>query len=307
MALFGHVVTAMVTPFAANGEVDYAKAAVLARRLIEGGNDALVVAGTTGESPTLSDEEKIGLFRAVKEAVGDRGKVIAGTGTYDTAHSIHLSREAHHAGADGLLLVNPYYNRPSQEGLYAHFRAVAESTPLPVMLYNIPGRTGVNCTPETIARLAEIPNIVAVKEAAGSLDQVSEIRVRTPDHFHIYSGDDSLTLPKLAVGAIGVVSVAGNIAARPIQEMIRAFFAGQVAEALRLHRRLWPLFKVLFITTNPVPVKCAMRLSGFDCGRVRLPLVDATPAEEAQIRRVLEALDLIPAPARSGGDSDKGN
>jgi 4-hydroxy-tetrahydrodipicolinate synthase len=297
MALFGHVVTAMVTPFDAGGEVDYPKAAALARRLIDGGNDGLVVAGTTGESPTLSDEEKIRLFRAVKEAVGDRGKVIAGTGTYDTAHSIHLSREAHRAGADGLLLVNPYYSRPSQDGLYAHFRAVAESTPLPVMLYNIPGRTGVNCTPDTIARLAEVPNIVAVKEAAGSLDQVSEIRVKTPDAFLIYSGDDSLTLPKLAVGAVGVVSVAGNVTARPIQEMIRAFFAGRVTEALRLHRRLWPLFKVLFITTNPVPVKAAMRLSGFDCGRVRLPLVDATPKEEDQIRAVLARLDLVPAPA----------
>lgn len=297
MALFGHVVTAMVTPFTAGGEVDYAKAATLARRLVGDGNDGLVLAGTTGESPTLSDEEKIGLFQAVKDAVGGRGKIIAGTGTYDTAHSIHLSREAHRVGADGLLLVNPYYSRPSQDGLYAHFRAVAESTPLPVMLYNIPGRTGVNCAPETIARLAEIPNIVAVKEAAGSLDQVSEIRVKTPDHFLIYSGDDSLTLPKLAVGATGVVSVAGNITARPIQEMIQAFFAGRVAEALRLHRRLWPLFKVLFITTNPVPVKCAMRLSGFDCGGVRLPLVDATANEEAQVRGVLEALDLVPAAA----------
>lgn len=297
MALFGHVVTAMVTPFDAGGGVDYAKAGTLARRLIENGNDGLVIAGTTGESPTLSDDEKIRLFRTVKEAVGDRGKIIAGTGTYDTAHSIHLSKEAHRAGADGLLLVNPYYNRPSQDGLYAHFRTIAESTPLPVMLYNIPGRTGVNCTPETIARLAEVPNIVAVKEAAGSLDQVSEIRVRTPDPFLIYSGDDSLTLPKLAVGAVGVVSVAGNLASRPIQDMIRAFFAGRVVDALRMHRRLWPLFKVLFITTNPVPVKAAMRLSGFDCGRVRLPLVDATPKEEEQIATVLQALDLVPTPA----------
>ncbi|MBI3998541.1 MAG: 4-hydroxy-tetrahydrodipicolinate synthase [Armatimonadetes bacterium] len=296
MTPFGHVVTAMVTPFDASGAVDYARAAALARRLIDAGNDALVVAGTTGESPTLSDEEKITLFRAVKEAVGHRGKVIAGTGTYDTAHSIHLSKEAHRVGADGLLLVNPYYNRPSQDGLYAHFRAVAESTPLPVMLYNIPGRTGVNCTPETIARLTEVPNIAAVKEAAGSLDQVSEIRVRTPDEFAIYSGDDSLTLPKLAVGAVGVVSVAGNLIPREIQKMIKAFFAGQVAEALRIHRRLWPLFKVLFITTNPVPVKAAMRLAGFDCGKVRLPLVDATPKEEEQIRAVLQKLELVPAP-----------
>jgi len=298
MALFGQVVTAMVTPFDAGGQVDYAKAATLAKRLIDRGNDALVIAGTTGESPTLSDDEKIRLFRAVKEAVGTRGKIIAGTGTYDTAHSIHLSKEAHGAGCDGLLLVNPYYNRPSQDGLYAHFRAIAESTPLPVMLYNIPGRTSVNCTPETIARLAQVPNIAAVKEAAGSLDQVSEIRVRTPDSFLIYSGDDSLTLPKLAVGATGVVSVAGNLVPIPgeIKKMIKAFFDGQVAEALRIHRRLWPLFKVLFITTNPVPVKAAMRLSGFDCGNVRLPLVDATPKEEEQIQAVLKTLDLVPTP-----------
>lgn len=297
MPFFGHLITAMVTPFDADGRVDYARAAVLTGRLIASGNDGLVVAGTTGESPTLSDDEKVRLFGAVKEAAGERAKVIAGTGTYDTAHSIRLSKEAHRAGADGLLLVNPYYNRPSQDGLYAHFRAVAESTPLPVMLYNIPGRTGVNCTPETMAQLAEIPNIVAVKEAAGSLDQVSEIRVRTPDRFSIYSGDDSLTLPKLAVGATGVVSVAGNLAGAEIQAMIRAFLAGKVEEALRLHRRLWPLFKVLFITTNPVPVKAALRLAGFDCGRVRLPLVDATPKEEEQIQAVLRALGLMPAQA----------
>ena len=301
MAPFGHLITAMVTPFDASGTVDYARAATLAKRLVEAGNDGLVIAGTTGESPTLSDDEKIRLFKAVKDAVGDRGKVIAGTGTYDTAHSIHLSKDAQRAGADGLLLVNPYYSRPSQDGLYAHFRTIAESTPLPVMLYNIPGRTGVNCTPETIARLAQVKNIVAVKEAAGSLDQVSEIRVRTPDAFAIYSGDDSLTLPKLAVGGVGVVSVAGNLApaALEIQQMIRAFLAGKTAEALRIHRRLWPLFKVLFITTNPVPVKAAMRLSSFDCGKVRLPLVDATPKEEEQIRGVLQTLNMMPAPVKA--------
>lgn len=297
MPSFGHLITAMVTPFCADGRVDCTRAAALTGRLIASGSDGLVVAGTTGESPTLSDDEKTRLFAAVKEAAGDRAKVIAGTGTYDTAHSIRLSREAHRAGADGLLLVNPYYNRPSQEGLYAHFRAVAESTPLPVMLYNIPGRTGVNCLPETMARLAEIPNVVAVKEAAGSLEQVSEIRVRTPDRFSIYSGDDSLTLPKMAVGAAGVVSVAGNLAGLEIQAMIQSFLAGNVGEALRLHRRLWPLFKVLFITTNPVPVKAALRLIGFDCGRVRLPLVDVTPKEEEQIQAVLRALGLMPVQA----------
>lgn len=301
MAVFGQVVTAMVTPFGAGGEVDYARAAKLALRLVEGGSDSLVVAGTTGESPTLRDEEKIRLFGVVKTAVGERARVIAGTGTYDTAHSIHLSQEAQKSGVDGLLLVNPYYNRPSQDGLYAHFRAVAESTPLATMLYNIPGRTGVNCSPETIARLAEIPNIVAVKEAAGSLDQVSEIRMRTPDRFLIYSGDDSLTLPKLAVGATGVVSVAGNLVGGEIGRMIRSFTEGHHNEALGIHRRLWPLFKVLFITTNPVPVKCAMRLAGFDCGGVRLPLVQATSSEEEQIGAVLRSLGLAAETPSPGG------
>src|SRR5574341_470041 len=180
MAVFGRVLTAMATPFDESGAVNWERASALAKRPVETGSDGIVVAGTTGESPTLSDEEKIALFRAVKETVGDRAVVVAGTGTYDTKHSIHLSQEAERAGADGLLLVNPYYNRPSQDGLYAHFRAIAESVRLPCMLYNIPGRTGVNCAPETIARLAEIPNIAAVKEASGSMDQASEIRRRTP-------------------------------------------------------------------------------------------------------------------------------
>ncbi|MGH7416894.1 MAG: 4-hydroxy-tetrahydrodipicolinate synthase, partial [Candidatus Rokuibacteriota bacterium] len=174
MTQFGNVITAMATPFDREGRLDERRAGELARRLAAHGSESLVVAGTTGESPTLSDEEKVRLFRIVKEAVGERAKVIAGTGTYDTAHSIHLTKDAARAGADGILLVNPYYNRPSQDGLYAHFRAVAESTSLPVMLYNIPGRTGVNCLPETVARLAEVPNIVGIKEASGSLDQASD-------------------------------------------------------------------------------------------------------------------------------------
>ena len=211
MAQFGHVITAMATPFDREERLDYKRAAELARWLVDHGSESLVIAGTTGESPTLSDEEKVELFRTVKQAVGGRAKVIAGTGTYDTAHSIHLSKQAEKAGADGLLLVNPYYNRPSQDGLYAHFRKVAESTSLPVMLYNIPGRTGVNCLPETVARLAEVPTIVAIKEATGSLDQASEVRQRTPPEFLIYSGDDSLTLPMLAVGGYGVVSVASHL------------------------------------------------------------------------------------------------
>ncbi len=294
MTQFGYVMTAMATPFDREGRLDERRAAELARRLANGGSESLVVAGTTGESPTLSDQEKIALFRLVKEAVGDRAKVIAGTGTYDTAHSIHLTKEAARAGADGILLVNPYYNRPSQDGLYAHFRAVAESTALPVILYNIPGRTGVNCLPETVARLAEVDNIVGIKEATGSLDQASEVRKRTPRDFLIYSGDDSLTLPMLAVGGTGVVSVASHLAGEEIGKMIRAFHAGDISTALALHLRLWPLFKVLFITTNPVPLKAALRLAGFDAGAPRLPLVEATPKEQEQIRAVLGELALLP-------------
>ncbi|MDQ7844841.1 MAG: 4-hydroxy-tetrahydrodipicolinate synthase [Armatimonadota bacterium] len=294
MAIFGRVLTAMATPFDADGAVNWGEAARLARHLVDHGSDGIVVAGTTGESPTLSDEEKVRLFRTVKEAVGDRAAVVAGTGTYDTRHSIHLSREAERAGADGLLLVNPYYNRPSQDGLYAHFRAIAESTRLPCMLYNIPGRTGVNCLPETIARLSEIPNIVAVKEATGNLDQASEIRRRTKDDFLIYSGDDSLTLPILAVGGTGVVSVASHLVGPDIQEMVRAYERGEVRRALQLHLRLLPLFKVLFITTNPVPLKAALNMSGFQVGVPRLPLVEATPKEKEQIQAVLKELAAAP-------------
>lgn len=293
MSGFGRVLTAMVTPFDESGEIDYAQAASLAKRLADSGTDSIVVAGTTGESPTLTDEEKIRLVRMVKDAVAGRALVVAGTGTYDTKHSIHLTREAARAGADGILLVNPYYNRPSQDGLYAHFRAIAESTSLPCILYNIPGRTGVNTTPETIARLAEVPNIAAVKEASGNLDQASEIRRRTPDSFLIYSGDDSLTLPILAVGGAGVVSVASHFVGREIQNMIRAYEQGDVRKAMQIHVKLFPLFKVLFITTNPVPVKAALNLSGFRVGKPRLPLVEATPKEKEQIQAVLKELALV--------------
>jgi len=295
MAEFGRVITAMVTPMDRALAVDYERAAGLAKRLVDHGSDGLVVSGTTGESPTLTDEERIRLFRTVKQAVGDRAAVIAGTGTYDTAHSIHLTEEAERAGCDGVLLVNPYYNKPSQEGLYQHFKAIATRTRLPVMLYNIPGRTSVNCEPQTIARLAEVPNIVAVKEASGNLDQMSHVRRLTPPSFKLYSGDDSLTLPLLAVGGAGVVSVAAHVAGREIGEMIDAFFAGQVGRATELHLRLWPLFKVLFITTSPTPVKAAMALAGFDCGGLRLPLVEATSKEREQIAAVLKQFAPVAA------------
>lgn len=292
MADFGRVLTAMATPFDESGAVDFEQAASLAKHLVANGSDGIVVAGTTGESPTLSDEEKIRLVRTVKDAVAGRALVVAGTGTNDTRHSVHLTKDAQRAGADGILLVNPYYNRPSQDGLYAHFRTIAESTPLPCMLYNIPGRTGVNTAPETIARLAEMPNITAVKEATGNLDQASEIRRLTKDDFQIYSGDDSLTLPMLSVGGAGVVSVASHLAGREIREMVQAYQQGDVRRAVQLHIRLFPLFRVLFITTNPVPLKAALNMSGIKVGKPRLPLVEATAKEKEQIGAVLKALAL---------------
>jgi 4-hydroxy-tetrahydrodipicolinate synthase len=292
MAALGRVITAMVTPMDRTLAVDYGRAAALAKRLVANGSDGLVVCGTTGESPTLSDEEKVRLFHTVREAVGARAAVIAGTGTNSTAHSIHLTREAERAGCDGVLLVNPYYNKPSQEGMYRHFKEVADSTRLAVMLYNIQGRTSVNCEPATVARLAEIPNIVAIKESSGSLDQMSQIRKLTPPTFLMYSGDDSLTLPLLAVGGYGVVSVASHLAGREIREMIEAFVGGDVRRAQALHMRLWPLFKVLFITSNPVPVKAALGLAGFEVGGLRLPLVEVTPKERDQIAAVLKELAL---------------
>lgn len=290
---WGPVVTAMVTPFNENLEVNYDAAQALAELLVQTGSTGLVVSGTTGESPTLTHEEKVTLFRKVKEAVGNRAAVIAGTGSYDTAESVHLSQEAERVGVDGLLLVAPYYNRPSQEGLYQHFKAIAHAVDLPVMIYNIPGRTGVNVEPATLLRLAEINNIVAVKEASGNLNQMSEICASAPDGFLVYSGDDSLTLPLLAVGGVGVVSVASHVVGRDIQRMCEAFFAGQVQEAAELHHRMLPLFKALFCTTNPVPVKAALNMMGANVGGVRLPLVEANEKEKEIVRKALRDYGLL--------------
>ncbi len=290
---WGPVVTAMVTPFNENLEVNYDAAQALAELLVQTGSSGLVVSGTTGESPTLTHGEKITLFRKVKEAVGNRAAVLAGTSTYDTAESVRLSQEAERAGVDGLLLVAPYYSRPSQEGLYQHFKTIAHAVDLPVMIYNIPGRTGVNVEPPTLLRLAEITNIVAVKEASGNLNQMSEICAGAPDGFLVYSGDDSLTLPLLAVGGVGVVSVASHVVGRDIRRMCEAFFAGKVQEATRLHHRMLPLFKALFCTTNPVPVKAALNMLGANVGGVRLPLVEANDREREIIRKALRDYGLL--------------
>jgi 4-hydroxy-tetrahydrodipicolinate synthase len=293
---FGRVMTAMITPFTAEGHVDYATAEQLAVHLVQHGSDTLVVCGTTGESPTLTWDEEYELFRVIQDAVAGTAKIIAGTGSNSTREAIDATQKASRLGLDGTLQVVPYYNKPPQEGLYQHFRAIAEAVPdLPIVLYNIPGRTGQNLLPETIARLAMIEPIVAVKEASGSLDQVSQVRALTSPDFKIYSGDDGLTLPMLAVGASGVVSVASHLAGDAIQQMIRAFEAGDPQTALALHLQLLPLFKVLFITTNPIPVKAALALQGWSgsVGQTRHPLVDASPEVIQHIQAVLADLGLL--------------
>lgn len=290
---FGRLLTAMVTPFKADLSVDYGGAAELARYLIESGSEGLVVSGTTGESPTLATDEKLKLFEVVLEAVGDRAIVIAGTGSNSTSESVSLTCRAEAIGVHGAMAVVPYYNKPPQEGLYQHFRAIAESTKLPLMLYNVPGRTSCNLAAATTLRLAEIPNVVAVKEASGNLDQVAEIVKEAPDGFTVYSGDDSLTLPMMAIGSAGIISVAAHVAGRQMREMIDAFVSGRPGEAAAIHLRLMPVFKGLFATTNPILVKAALRLRGFEVGGLRPPLVEATEKESAALQEAIRQGGLI--------------
>jgi 4-hydroxy-tetrahydrodipicolinate synthase len=289
----GRVITAMVTPFTPDGELDCRRAGELANRLVADGSDGVLVAGTTGESPNLTRDERCRLLEVVLRAVDGRVPVMAGSGTNSTAQSIELTRDAERGGADAILLVTPYYNKPPQDGLYAHFAAIAASTTRPVMLYNVPGRTSVNMLPATVARLAAIPNIVALKEAAGSLDQVSELRRVTPPAFRIYSGDDSLTLSMMALGAHGVVSVASNVAGTQVQALVRAVVEGRWGDALNKHLELYPLFKALFVTTNPIPVKLALAMVGFPVGGVRPPLSAAADRDHEAIRRALHDVGLI--------------
>jgi 4-hydroxy-tetrahydrodipicolinate synthase len=293
MVKLGKLLTAMVTPFDQDLQVNYAAAQDLATRLLDSGSDGLVVAGTTGESPTLTKQEKLQLFRVVVEAVGSKGTVIAGTGSYDTAESIELTKEAEKTGVDGVLLVAPYYNKPPQEGLYRHFKAIAQATSLPAIVYNIPSRTNVNVSVETMVRLAEIPNIVGIKESTGNLAQASELFEKTPSDFLIYSGDDSLTLPLLSVGGVGVISVAAHLVGRKIQAMISAYLHGDVSVAARINAELGPLNRALFINTNPIMVKSACNLLGFRTGGLRLPLVEASPKELEILREVLRDLGLL--------------
>lgn len=294
MVNFGRVITAMVTPFTEDGRVNYSVAEQLAAHLADNGTDGIVVCGTTGESPTLSWDEEYQLFQVVQKAVSGKAKVLAGTGSNSTSEAIAATQKAAKIGLYGSLQVVPYYNKPPQEGLYQHFQAIASSCPdLPLMLYNIPGRTGQNLQPETIARLAEIPNIVAVKEATGNLDQASQIRCLTPPEFAIYSGDDSLTLPLLAVGGIGVVSVASHLVGTQMQQMIQAFEKGETQVATQIHLKLFPLFKALFYTTNPIPLKAALRFQGWEVGSTRSPLCDLSADLSQTLKTVLVELSLI--------------
>jgi 4-hydroxy-tetrahydrodipicolinate synthase len=281
----------MVTPFSAEGEMDLPLAARLAAHLVNQGSDGLVVCGTTGESPTLSWAEQHALFATVKGALAGRAKLIAGSGSNCTAEAVEATREAAALGADGALVVVPYYNKPPQEGLEAHFRAVAAAAPeLPLMLYNIPGRTGTSLEAATVARLLDCPNVVSFKAASGSTEEVSALRASCGDRLAIYCGDDALTLPMLAVGAVGVVSVASHLAGPQISALIRAFFEGDQAQALALHEQLLPLCKALFCTTNPIPVKAALELCGWPVGAPRLPLLSANAAVRQRLSETLAAL-----------------
>nr|WP_209122764.1 4-hydroxy-tetrahydrodipicolinate synthase [Alkalihalobacillus sp. BA299] len=287
MMNFGKVLTAMVTPFDLYGNVDLQAIEQLVNHLISNGTDGLVVAGTTGESPTLTTTEKLTLFKHVVEVVNGRIPVIAGTGSNNTAASIELTKQAEEIGVDGIMLVAPYYNKPSQEGLYQHFKAIAEQTNLPVMIYNIPGRSVVNISAETTIRLAQIPNIVATKEASGDLEAMAKIIAETDSNFSLYSGDDSLTLPILSIGGTGIVSVASHIIGNEMQSMVTSFLKGNVYDAAEQHRQLLPIMKALFTAPSPTPVKTALNMKGITVGSVRLPLVPLTEEEQQQLQATI--------------------
>ena len=291
--MLGEVLTAVVTPFDVDGAVDYERFRELAQFLVEHGSDGLVVAGTTGESPTLADDERLELFRVAVDALDGRATVIAGTGTYSTAHSVHLTREAHELGVDGFLVVTPYYNKPPQRGLIAHFEHVADATELPIIVYNIPGRTATRIEHDTLLRLAERANIVAVKDSTGDFQGISRLIAEAPDGFEVYSGDDWATFGYLCLGAVGVVSVASHLVGPQIRQMIELIETGDVPAARKIHETLSPLFNALFVTSNPIPLKAALQMVGRSCGEPRLPLVPATSDERDRVRKALEDAGLL--------------
>lgn len=290
---FGRLMTAMATPFDQAGKLDEAGVKRLTEHLINNGTDTIVVAGTTGESPTLSREERLTLIRLVKETAAGRVMVLAGTGTNSTDDTICNSRAAIEAGADGLMVVTPYYNKPPQESLYQHFVAVARAVDAPILIYNVPGRTGCNLLPATVVKLSQMSAFFGVKEASGSLDQVSEIARAVRDDFLIYSGEDSLTLPMLAVGAAGVVSVASHIVGTEIKEMINAFFAGHHVKASKIHASIFPVFKGLFCTTSPIPLKWALNRLGIIGGTLRPPLYEMGLTEQRIVEEALRLTNKI--------------
>jgi len=300
MTEFGHVLTAMITPFDAQGAVDYRRAQELAEALVASGTDGLVLSGTTGESPTLTTEEKLRLFREIRSAIGTRATIVAGTCNYNTHESIELSLEAKEAGVDGILGTVPYYNKPPQHGLYAHFKAIAEAVDLPIILYNVPSRTATNMSAETTIRLSQISNIVGIKDAGGDLQVTAQIVEESAPGFKVWSGDDVMTLPILSVGGYGIVSVASHLVGKQIQEMIGHFVAGRVGEAAASHRRLRPFFNALFVTTNPIPLKYALRKVGFDVGTPRLPLVEPDDKSAAAIDAALASAQIdLPVPTHA--------
>ncbi len=289
--LFGRILTAMVTPFKENGEVDYELAIKLSNYLCENGSDGIVLCGTTGESPTLSWSEQHDLFVAVKGSLNSVCKIIVGTGSNCTSEAIEATKKAYEFGADGALVVVPYYNKPPQEGLYNHFSSIANAAKdLPLMLYNIPGRTGCNLLPNTVKKLMNFPNILSIKAASGRIEEVTELRSVCGPKLSIYSGDDSLLLPMLSLGAVGVVSVASHLVGLQLKKMIELFFEGEVLSALVIHERLQPLFKSLFMTTNPIPIKAALELSGWNVGNPRSPLSPLPVDLKKQLSIILKSL-----------------
>ena len=298
MKELGRLITAMVTPFDDEGRVDYEQAKRLAKALLDSGSDGVLLSGTTGESPTLSTDEKLRLFAEVKGAVGDRGAIIAGTGTYNTAESIELSKQAQKEGVDGLLLVVPYYNKPPQEGLYQHFKAIAGSVDLPCILYNVTSRTSLNMTDETTIRLSEIDNIVGIKEAGSDMDQITRIIDGAKPGFLVWSGNDNETFYIMATGGYGVVSVASHLVGAQIKQMMGLLLEGDVEGAAAEHRRLLPLFKVLFVVSNPIPVRHSLNRVGFNVGQSRLPLAPLDAKSAKQVEDVLQRYEIdIPVPA----------
>jgi 4-hydroxy-tetrahydrodipicolinate synthase len=293
----GRLLTAMVTPFDTRGKVDYQQAKKLALSLLDSGSDGVVVSGTTGESPTLGREEKLQLFAEIKSVIGDRGVVVAGTGNYDTRESQELTKEAEKTGVDACLLVVPYYNRPTQQGLWEHFKAIAQSTALRCIIYNVPSRTVTNLAADTVIKLSQIDNIVGVKEASSNFGQIAEIIQGTREDFLVYSGNDSDTLPILALGGYGVISVASHLVGIQIKDMIEKFLSGKPQEAARIYRCLLPLVNALFIVSNPIPVKWALNYVGFPVGKPRLPLTELDEKSAALIQTTLRNYKIdLPIP-----------